>query len=77
MQKLQKSEKQAYKKLEKLIQEMHVHPYTGTGHPKPLGKNKSGLWSRRITDKHRLIYEVNDDIITVFILSTYGHYGDK
>ncbi|MDR1610431.1 MAG: type II toxin-antitoxin system YoeB family toxin, partial [Candidatus Symbiothrix sp.] len=36
-----------------------------------------GKWSRRITLKHRLIYQVNDTTITVSVLSAFGHYNDK
>jgi toxin YoeB len=74
---LYKSEPQAYKKLEKLIQELEDHPETGTGHPKPLGGDKVGQWSRRITDKHRLIYAITEEQVAVLILSARGHYSDK
>ncbi|MDR2206839.1 MAG: Txe/YoeB family addiction module toxin [Flavobacteriaceae bacterium] len=75
--KLKKSEPQSYKKLAKLTRELSEHPYIGTGHPEPLRGDKSGLWSRRITNKHRLIYEVDEQQIIVIIHSTYGHYNDK
>jgi toxin YoeB len=71
---LEKSEQQACKKLMMLIQELREHPETGTGHPKPLGSNRTGQWSRRITQKHRLIYQISKEEIVV--LSAYGHYDD-
>jgi len=37
----------------------------------------AGLYARKITDKHRLVYAVKDDIITVDIFSAKGHYDDK
>ncbi|TWV15474.1 Txe/YoeB family addiction module toxin [Bacteroidaceae bacterium HV4-6-C5C] len=74
---LKRNEPQAYKKAVKLIGELQDHPETGTGHPKPLSADRIGQWSRRITDKHRLVYEINKDTITVLVLSTYGHYDDK
>ena len=74
---LKKAEKPAYKKLVKLLEELRTHPYTGTGHPKPLGANRVGQWSRKITDKHRLVYLIEDEQIIVLILSAYGHYDDK
>jgi toxin YoeB len=77
MDKLDRSEPQAYKKLEKLIQELKEHPTTGTGHPKPLGGDRLGQWSRRITEKHRLIYEVQEETLTVVVARVHGHYGDK
>jgi toxin YoeB len=70
-------EKVALKKIDALLDELKEHPYMGTGKPKPLGANRAGQWSRRITDKHRLVYMVNDDKILVLIISASGHYGDK
>lgn len=32
---------------------------------------------RRINRKHPLIYEIREEIITVLMLSAYGHYDDK
>lgn len=77
IQRLKRNEPQAYKKLAKLLTELMQHPETGTGHPKPLGNNRAGQWSRRITDKHRLTYQIEDEEIIVLILSAYGHYDDK
>jgi len=67
----------ALKKLDILLNELREHPKTGTGKPEMLRNRLSGLWSRRITDKHRLIYEINDEMVNVIILNTYGHYSDK
>jgi len=65
------------RKIEKLIEELRKHPTTGTGKPEPLQGDRQGEWSRRITDKHRLIYEIYEDIVTVTVISGWGHYGDK
>ena len=73
---LKQNEPQAYKKLIKLLEELEEHPETGTGHPKPLGENRVGQWSRRITQKHRLVYKIEEEQIIVLILSAYGHYDD-
>jgi len=75
--KLKKTDKNGFKKLESLLAELQVHPYTGTGKPEKLKYDHSGLWSRQINQKHRLIYTVNDDEVRVFVVSTLGHYGDK
>jgi toxin YoeB len=75
---LQKSgEKAAILKLRRLLIELTEHPETGTGHPKPLGGNRVGQWSRRITDKNRLVYLIDEDKIIVLIISALGHYKDK
>ncbi len=41
-------------------------PFNGIGKPEMLRANLSGLWSRRITDEHRLVYFVQgDDLVLV------------
>ena len=75
--KLKKSEPAAFKKAGKILFELQEHPQTGTGKPEPLSGDRSGQWSRRITQKHRLIYEIEENIVTVDVLSAYGHYDDK
>ena len=50
---------------------------TGTGKPEYLKHDKRGVWSRRITQKHRLIYKIHNNIVVVEVVSAYGHYGDK
>ena len=63
----------AYKKALKL----NEHPRTGTGKPEPLSGNRAGQWSRRISKKHRLVYEIHDTEVVVLVLTAYGHYDDK
>ena len=77
--KLKKSEPHSFKKLSKLIEELKAHPKTGTGKPKPLGGNRAGQWSRHISDKHRLVYTIDEDEVVsiVEVLSVWGHYDDK
>ena len=77
LKKLLQSEQQAYKKALKLIAELYEHPRTGTGKPEQLNGNRSGQWSRRISNKHRLVYEIHDTEVVVLVLTAYGHYGDK
>lgn len=75
--KLRRSEPAVFKKAVKLINELVHHPRTGTGHPEPLKGDRSGQWSRTITKKHRLIYEIFETEVHVDILAAYGHYDDK
>lgn len=77
LKKLLQREQQAYKKALKLIAELYEHPRTGTGKPEQLTGNRSGQWSRRISNKHRLVYEIHDTEVVVLVLTAYGHYGDK
>ena len=71
------NEPKAYAKAIRFIEELKVHPKTGTGHPEPLRGDRAGQWSRRITEKHRLIYEIRETEVRVLVLTAYGHYDDK
>ena len=42
-------------------------PFTGTGKPEPLKHRLQGCWSRRINAEHRLVYEIQDNIIKIII----------
>ena len=75
--KLRRDEPSAHKKVVKLLNELMDHPRTGTGKPEPLSGNRTGQWSRRITQKHRLVYEIHDTEVVVLVLTAYGHYEDK
>jgi toxin YoeB len=77
MAKLAMSEPKVFMKAQKLIEELKEHPRTGTGKPEPLKGNRSGQWSRRISSKHRLVYEIHDAEVVVLVLTAYGHYDDK
>ncbi len=74
---LAKSEPKAFAKTGKFIEELRVHPKTGTGHPEPLKGLPEGRWSRQITKKHRLIYQIFETEVYVDVLAAYGHYDDK
>lgn len=74
---LKKEEPKAFQKLLKLEAELKEHPRSGTGKPEPLSGDRAGQWSRRISKKHRLVYEIHDMAVVVLILTAYGHYDDK
>lgn len=74
---LKKTDQIAYKKVQKLLAELIDHPTTGTGKPELLKHHMSGLYSRRISHKHRLIYKITENTISVLILSASSHYNDK
>ncbi len=75
--KLKRNEPKAFNKAVLLLNELVIHPKTGTGHPEPLRGDKAGQWSRRISSKHRLVYEIHETEVIVLILTAYGHYEDK
>ena len=62
------------KKLYHLIEELKMHPETGTGKPEKLKYTKSGLWSRRINQVHRLVYSIDGQKVSIYIIGAYGHY---
>ncbi len=70
-------DKPTLKKIEKLLNELREHPTTGTGQPELLKHNLQGLYSRRINKKHRLVYSVKVEIVTIYVVSAHSHYGDK
>ena len=74
---LAKNEPKAFLKAQALIAELREHPRTGTGKPEQLTGERAGQWSRRITKKHRLVYEIHDTEVVVLVLTAYGHYDDK
>lgn len=69
-------DKKLHKILCKQLKEMlRGDPETGTGKPEQLKHNLSGFWSRRISQKDRLIYKFDDEYIYIFALG--GHYDQK
>lgn len=56
--KYKKSNPVQYKKLVKLLNELMEHPRIWTGHPEPLKSGDSLTYSRRISKKDRLIYDI-------------------
>lgn len=66
--------KSAINKIERLLLELAEHPTTGTGQVEPLKDNLSGFWSRRIDKFNRMIYTIEESIVTVTVVSAKGHY---
>lgn len=56
---------------------MTENPFSGEGQPEELKYNFKRYWSRRINQKDRMIYRVDQEIVTVIIVSAMGHYSDK
>ncbi|MFA0962682.1 Txe/YoeB family addiction module toxin [Roseivirga sp. BDSF3-8] len=74
---LQENRKLGAKVLELLldIDKYSDSPLQGKGKPERLRGNPSEFYSRRITEKHRLIYSYLAEGIC--IISCYGHYDDR
>lgn len=63
------------KKIASLLADIERNGNEGLGKPESLKGNLSGYWSRRITEKDRLIYRFDET--TIYIAACKGHYGDK
>ena len=71
----QGQDKKTIKRINQLVQDIERNQNEGIGKPEPLKGNLSGWWSRRIDDKNRLVYRIQDNIIE--IAQCRGHYDDK
>ncbi len=70
---LRERDKVLHKALGKLLKEMlRSNPSTGLGKPEQLRHNLAGFWSKRISQKDRLIYKFDEKYIYVFAIG--GHY---
>lgn len=65
------------RKIDQLFNELRNHPTNGTGKPEKLKHYETETWSRKITNKHRLVYRIEKEKIIILILSLWGHYYDK
>jgi len=67
-------QKKVLKKIRKLKNAILDNPYEGIGKPEQLKYELSGVWSRRITQEDRFVYEVVEDKELIIIYSLRGHY---
>jgi toxin YoeB len=63
---------QIFNKVTELIEQTRTEPFSGLGKPEPLKHQFSGLWSKRISSEHRLVYKVTENAIE--IISCKYHY---
>ena len=68
----QTTDKKVLKRINTLIKEIKRDPFNGIGKPEALKYELQGCWSRRITEEHRLVYEVTESYI--IIISCKYHY---
>jgi toxin YoeB len=59
-------------KIRELLLSIKESPFKGIGKPEQLKHKLSGKWSRRINGEHRIVYDVEDQIINIYSLK--GHY---
>ena len=65
------NDRETLKKINLLIADICENGTTGIGKPEPLTGRMEGCWSRRINDKDRLVYCMDDD--NIYILSCRFH----
>jgi toxin YoeB len=60
-------------RIKHIIESIQQTPFAGIGKPEPLKHALAGKWSRRISQEHRLVYEIKDKAI--IILACRFHYN--
>lgn len=72
---LRQKDKRLHHNLCRILKEMQRgDPALGLGKPEALKHQLSGLWSRRLSQKDRLVYRFDNDSIHIFALG--GHYQE-
>jgi toxin YoeB len=61
----QQNDKAMLRRVNALIRDIQRDPFAGIGKPEALKFNLLGYWSRRIDDKHRIVYKVVDNDLVV------------
>ena len=62
-------------KIKTIFRELSVDPYSRTFNFEILKFDLSGLYSKRINIKHRLVYWVDENKREVIILEMWSHYN--
>ncbi|MDR3140617.1 MAG: Txe/YoeB family addiction module toxin [Tannerellaceae bacterium] len=70
-------DKTIIKRLNRIKEELKTHPRTGIGKPQLKKYAYAGCWSREISEKHRIVYIIEEETMRVVVLKAYGHYDDK
>ena len=74
--KLREKDKKLHNALCKLLKEiLRDDPAVGMGKPEMLKHNLAGFWSRRISQKDRVIYKFDKKCVYIFAIG--GHYDDR
>ena len=68
-----REDRKIVKKIDALLSDIERNGNSGMGKPEPLRHELAGYWSRRITEKDRLIYRLDDN--TIYIATCKGHYN--
>lgn len=61
------------KKANELLRDIGRNGYEGLGKPEPLKGDLQGYWSRRIDERHRIVYKIEDGAVYVAFCGTHYH----
>jgi len=61
----QSADRAVLRRIDRLIDDAPRQPREGIGKPEPLKYQVGDVWSRRITEEHRLVHLVGADTLTV------------
>ena len=61
---------------DRILDHLQSDPYYTPPRFEKLLGDLRGLCSRRINQKHRVVYEIRPDVGQVVVHMMYGHYGD-
>ena len=67
-----REDRKALKRIDALLKDIERNGHEGLGKPEPLRHQLAGYWSRRISEKDRLIYKFDEK--TIYIAACKGHY---
>lgn len=71
----QTQDRKTLKRINELLKDIDRNVYSGIGKPEALSGNFAGYWSRRIDNKNRIVYKVENN--QVIIIQCGSHYRDK
>lgn len=71
----QTEDRKTLKKINSLLEDIDRNGNDGMGKPESLTGNLTGFRSRRINDKDRLIYKIDEK--NIYILACRYHYSDR
>ena len=69
-----RTDRKTIKRIADLLKDIERNGHEGIGKPEPLRHELLGYWSRRINEKDRLIYRLDNE--TIYIAACKSHYGD-
>ncbi len=71
----QSEDRKTLKRINALVKDIQRNNNSGIGKTEKLSEDFSGWYSKRINEKDRLVYKINND--ELIIASCKGHYDDK